>query len=235
MITTTKYHYTESITKPNEIKHTLEKHGVVFFTNINSIADGIKLGNQFGHIKANIDAKDNGITKISETTEGKNKKNSLAFTQLGLYPHTDRSPLENPPKYLLNWTSTASVKGGNSLFVDGHKLYQLLKEYHPSTLQQLKEKVATFSDSINTRTDSIFSKDSQDNITIRFRNDNCVVFDDSVSKAIEILKKIIDQETVSIPLTKGEAYLIDNTRWLHGREPYEGHRVIYRLHIDPDQ
>lgn len=215
----------------SEIIPTLHKNGMVMLCDFANEEQGITIANYFGNIMQTLDALNNGITKITESASGQNANNSRAFTRLDLYPHTDRSPLEHPPELLLNWVLEPSLKGGETILVDGELVYQQMFATNPEETTLLFEDIATFTDGINTYVGGIFSKNANNKIEIRFRNDNCVIFNKRAKNAIKHLISIIDQNRIQIPLQKGKGYLIDNRRWLHGRSSYEGHRVICRAHI----
>jgi hypothetical protein len=223
-VSATHISYEESIAK-------LKKNGIIFFRDIHSTSVAEEIAQLFGLTQQNLDASNNGVTEISEEKSGKNIKNSRAFTRLHLYPHTDRSPLINPPKYVLNWVKEAALEGGESLLVDGWLLFKEMKDYYPAHLKILQKAIATFTDGINTYIGPIFKSKNQKTI-IRFRDDDCVLFSDEAKESIKCLKELIDQHLIVIKLNDGEGYLIDNTRWLHGRNGYSGHRFICRMHIE---
>jgi alpha-ketoglutarate-dependent taurine dioxygenase len=215
-----------------EAKNELEKTGIIFLKDIHSEITGGLLAPHFGKVVANLDASKNGITEITEEKTGNNQKNSRAFTRMSLVPHTDRSTIINPPKYLLNWVQEKSPYGGETLLLDGKNLYQEIKKEYPQHLKILLDKIAMFSDGINSYISPIFKKQKNGDITIRFRDDNCVSFSDEAKPAVTILQKLISEKSVSYSFEAGEGYLIDNTRWLHGRNAYSGHRLICRIHIN---
>lgn len=210
----------------------LDKEGIVFFQNLYTESLGEDIANLFGTIHNTLDSTGNGITEITEEKSGKNVRNSRAFTRLSLYPHTDRSPMRKPPRYLLNWVQEAAQHGGETLLVDGWLLYEEMEKDYPKDLSILQTSIATFTDGINTHIDSIFKKDERGVISIRFRDDDCVLFADDAKPSVDCLRALIRKNLLTFELKTGDAYLLDNTRWLHGRNAYTGHRLICRLHIN---
>jgi hypothetical protein len=218
--------------KLKQAKKELKENGIIFLSNIHSEITGWLIANHFGKTVPNSDAEKNGITEITEEKIGSNPKNSRAFTRLGLIPHTDRSTKRVPPKYLLNWVQEPSQHGGEILLTDGNLLYKKMKKEYPSKLKILQDKIAFFSDGISSYIAPIFNKNSVGDISIRFRDDNCVFFSDEAKPAILVLKKLICENTNIYTFQAGEGYLLDNTRWLHGRNAYSGHRLICRIHLN---
>lgn len=190
----------------------IQQNGLLLINDIDTDKTALALANMMGTTEHCIDSSLDGITVISNKQTIKNAKNSLAFTQAGLYPHTDRSPIAFPPKFLLNWTIQPAKQGGDSLLCDAKKIFQHLKQRHPSTCNALfNEDMAEFSDSINTYKGAIF-QEINGALMIRFRRDNCVALKENMQKYMHTLYEAIDLHTFSIPTTKNNGYLIDNTR-----------------------
>ena len=94
----------------------------------------------------------------------------------------------------------------------------------------MESDVAEFSDTIDTYIGPIF-KIEQDKIFMRFRRDNCIKFKSLYHEHIHTLYEAIDLYTCRLKTNSGEGYLVDNTRWLHGRTVFEGDRIIKRIQI----
>ena len=161
---------------------------------------------------------------------GKNPINNKGFTNEALFPHTDRSPLPNPPDYLLNWVIKEPEKEGEILLVPGDKVYRSLQADHPETAKKLLQTEVAFFDGYHKYVDTIIQEKCGHSF-FRFRLDNCINYPPSLNQDICVLKAVIEQHIISINPTKGFAYLIDNQRWLHGRNAFQGERIIGRIHI----
>jgi hypothetical protein len=48
-----------------------------------------------------------------------------------------------------------------------------------------------------------------------------------------VLLAAIERHTHTFDLSPGQGYVVDNHRWLHGRDAYHGPRALYRLHGEP--
>lgn len=229
------YNVSDVLKNINIFHNLVERQGFVLINGVNSDLEGVNIAKTWGTISANIDANKNGITTISNDFLGENIKNRRAFSNLDLYPHTDRSPTRHPPDILFNWVVKPSLEGGESVLVDGVKIFNYLRLNNPKESDILQEKdVAMFFDGIDSFIGPIFKKKGK-RISIRFRNDSCIKIKPHAKYAIECLKKAIFLFKKSYSLGVGDAYLLDNHRFLHGREKYTGERIISRVLISSRQ
>ncbi len=232
----TVYSSKDFSTNKKLIKEQLLTHGIVLISDIHMEEDAISIADSLGITLKSIDADNNGITDISNYNQGKNAKNSAAFTKEGLLLHTDRSPIPSPPTLLMNWMSIKDCIGGESLLADGYQIFRFLLSNQPKTLAVLTQPdMACFTDGIDTFTGSIFHFDQNHSLQIRFRYDRCSFFKPEAKKAVEIFLKTAEKFTHIIDFNIGCGYLIDNRRWLHGRRPFEGNRCVKRIHIQGDK
>lgn len=223
---------TEAYENKKNIKQALEQSGIILFRNMNSEEIALEISKSLGNIYRCIDSDSHGITTISNLNHGRNMKNSLAFTQAGLYPHTDRSPIHTPPKYLINWSISPSQIGGELLICDGKAVYDYLKSSHLNSCIALSEPdAAIFSDTIDSYSGPIFTTNDDKFQNIRFRRDNCIKFKNNYHQHVHTLFEAIDLHTIKLSTNSGDGYIIDNTRWLHGRNPYKNDRIIKRIQI----
>ena len=70
-------------------------------------------------------------------------------------------------------------------------------------------------------------------IAIRLRLDDLVSFSPDVAEWIPQLTASINRHTFTVTLQPGQGVLLDNRRWLHARDTYEGPRQLCRLLGDP--
>jgi hypothetical protein len=218
--------------KLKDAKEELKKNGIIFFKEIYDEIIGVRIANYFGEIVPNIDAKKIGVTEITEEKIGGNPMNSLAFTRMSLIPHTDRSTLTHPPKYLFNWMQEPSIRGGEILLVNGQTLYKRMLKNYPKELHILEDKIALFFDGINKLSAPVFKRILDEKISIRFRDDNCVLFSDEAKAAIDVFKMLMLEEVDIQVFECGDGYLLNNHQWLHGRNAYTGHRLVCRIHLN---
>lgn len=68
---------------------------------------------------------------------------------------------------------------------------------------------------------------------VRLRLDDLARFSPDAACAVPALRAAISAHTTALHLGPGEGVALCNTRWLHGREPYAGRRVMLRVLGDP--
>jgi hypothetical protein len=69
--------------------------------------------------------------------------------------------------------------------------------------------------------------------SLRLRLDDLAWFSSGATTAIPLLRAVIGQHVGTFRLQRGEGLILNNTRWLHGRERYAGHRIMLRILGDP--
>ena len=107
------------------IKNKIKKDGIVFFKQEFDLNTFSQLGRSIGEIYSHRDSSTHGIT-IVKTTEKKVSHDDgyLGLTNNSLFPHTDRSTLENPPNILILFCKEQSCFGGDTSLVDMKKVLQ---------------------------------------------------------------------------------------------------------------
>lgn len=55
----------------------------------------------------------------------------------------------------------------------------------------------------------------------------------SLTTGGSLLRAVIGQHVETFRLQRSEGLILSNTRWLHGRERYAGHRIMLRILGDP--
>ncbi len=228
----------EDITKSVDlIKLELMEIGAVKIKNILDEEDAIRLANSLGSIVANPDANEDGVVKLMPLKQISPKKNYIGFTKSSLYPHTDRSPLEKPPNLLFLWCEIPEdEKGGASILVDCKSLAEDLSKHDLEHFNNLMIPGTTiFDDGIKSYKGSVFEKSINKYITVRFRYDNCVFFNGDILDSISCFMHYVDKHSTFIELNQGEGYIIQNNRWLHGRNSFTCNRLVCRIHINSDK
>jgi hypothetical protein len=216
----------------SDIRKQFKENGIIFLREISSNSAAIDIANLLGLIVENLDADNYGITEISNTKRGHNKKNSAAYTSQELHLHTDRSPIAKPPTFVMNWICVKDCVGGESTLADGNKIFEYINTEHPEYVDALTNTdVACFSDGIDTFIGSIFTFNEQNNLETRFRYDKCSFFKLESSKEIKFFKDSANKLAYVIDFDVGEGYILNNKRWLHGRKSFKGYRMIRRIHI----
>jgi hypothetical protein len=107
-----------------EIQQELDKSGIIFLKNINSEIKLLQIIKFLGSIDTLGGTKEE-ITNIEYNPSLPGK----GYTREALFLHTDRSPVQVPPKYLLTFVKGRNgAGGGETTFADGLSLHRNLKE-----------------------------------------------------------------------------------------------------------
>lgn len=173
---------------------------------------------------------------------------NLAYTSIALPLHTDLSNQETPPGYqFLHCLANESV-GGESIFVDGLKAAEELRDKYPEYFKILSEQVIPFrfqDDSHDIREhQSVINVDQFGNIIeIKFNAHLAGVFDLPADIMREyylayrrLMENIRDERfKIELKLTAGQMVVFDNRRVLHGRNKFEdssGRRHLHGCYVD---
>ena len=126
----------------------------------------------------------------------------------------------------------AADEGGSTRVVDGARVIRALADQHPASLGPLSApQAAFFGQQAPTRRPAGTSRARQDRI--RLRLDDLAWFSTQTAGAIPLLRTAIAAHTQTFRLREGEGLLLSNTRWLHGRDNFVGHRSMLRILGDP--
>ena len=220
------------------------KYGFVIIKNIPTNDNFIvKFANSIGSVRR---------TNFGEYFDVKSKPdpNDLAYTSLGLSPHTD-NPYRNPvPCIQLLHCIKSEVSGGLSTLVDGFTVTEDLKIENPDFYKILSEVKVRFkfidkevvledwSELISLNNDKTFKQ-------VRFspRLDYVPMLEkeklDLYYKARKKLSEMCnsDKYRIEFKLSPKDLMMMDNYRLLHGRTSYEtkeGNRFLQGCYIDYD-
>jgi len=201
----------------------------------------------------------NLIGYVRETNYGKlfNVKSkvdaiNLAYTNLGVEPHTDNPYRDPVPTIQILYCIKNSVKGGDSTVVDGFKAISILKKNKPSYFDILSKYNFVFEFKGNKKTHLRSShpiielSQNGELKSIRFNNRSAAPITDVPYNDMEVfykayreLSKIINNKTLAVKfkLNPGECFVVDNTRVLHARTSYasSGNRWLQGCYVDKDE
>lgn len=191
----------------------------------------VRLGRQLGEIVPHRDSGDGGVTIIED--RGAHQPGLDGFTQLALRPHTDRSSLVSPPALVITLCANESTTGGSALLVDGRAVYDEMATERASSIEVLSSARTVMFGGADGYLGSIFSRLPTGRLAIRYRDDSMVRFSPRLTPHLGPLRHAIQRNIVRLPMNAGVGYVVDNLRWLHGREAYQGQRCILRILVDP--
>lgn len=156
-----------------------------------------------------------------------------AFTDSELIPHTDGSSVPDPPGLLLLTCVQPADEGGATQVVDGARIIATLAEKHPAALRSLSAPRAAFFGGAGGYLGSVFEPAGLDRIRIRLRLDDLVRFSADAAAEIPLLRTVISRHLKTLRLGPGDGVLLCNRRWLHGRDPFDGRRIMLHILGDP--
>jgi hypothetical protein len=211
----------------------LAAEGIAFLEGIASEEQALTLARTLGEIRHHRDSEPSGLTRIACHADLAAKPGFKGFSTAALFPHTDQSCLAEPSPYLLQVCRSQAGIGGASVLVEGRELYRELARSFPQLLGYLlEERAAMFSDGKNLHCGPIFESLADGSTGIRFRYDSCVFFSPQLTPHVGYFLQLIERHVQRVELQPGQAYVINNRSWLHGREPFRGEREMWRLLLD---
>lgn len=210
------------------------RNGLVFLDGISTEEDALKIARECGEILPHRDSEPSGLTRILCKAAIAGQPGFKGFSADKLFPHTDQSCLKDPARVLVQVCREQAGTGGGSVFVDGLAIYQDLARNFPELLGYLiSPRAAVFSDGQSSHCGAIFETLEDGSIGVRFRHDSCMFFSAQLAPHIGYLIQLIERHTLRLVLNPGQAYIINNRRWLHGRESFLGEREMWRILLKP--
>jgi alpha-ketoglutarate-dependent taurine dioxygenase len=209
----------------------LREHGLATFAGTTDRAALITVARQFMTIRTHRDAAPDGVTEITDL--GTAAAGYAAFTDSELIPHTDGSSMPDPPGLLLLTCIQPAAHGGATLVADGAAIAATLAAHYPAALRSLSAPKAAFFGAADGYLGAVFAPAGPGRMRIRLRLDDLVRFSADAAAAIPSLRTAISRHLKTLRLGPGDSVLLSNTRWLHGRSPFDGHRMVLRVLGDP--
>ncbi len=177
---------------------------------------------------------------------------NLAFTGLGLQAHTDNPYRDPQPTLQLLYCLENAAEGGDNLVVDGFRVAERLAQEDPEGFALLARHFAAFeyrgSATVHLKAERPMIELSGDGslVAVRFNNRSAaaitsVPFEAMAAyyRAYRRFGELVEDPSlgVAFKLQPGEAFLVDNTRVLHGRKGYSptaGSRWLQGCYADKD-
>jgi alpha-ketoglutarate-dependent taurine dioxygenase len=214
-----------------EMKSRLNDHGVYFFTysNVEEVEHEFK---KLGPLATHPNSEGSSATPLVATGGRTYGRGERGFSNCSLLPHTDQSLRDPPLAYLALLCVVPAIVGGSSLFVDAKLVYGKLKREFPHYLEQLSDPELFFHRFDDTFSAvPIFSVTQCGRTIVRARLDELGFASLAGSEALLKFKEIVDEYTVNIQLKPGDGFILNNSRWLHGRLDFHGERKFLRYLI----
>jgi hypothetical protein len=178
------------------------------------------------------DADTDGITLIRDQGALAARPGYAGFGTSALDAHTELSSAACPPALLMLTCVRAASSGGASFIIDGAAVHADLVSEEPDLAAALaRPRIAVFGNP--GRSGAVFEREPCGRLTIRLRLDGLARFSPEIRRVLPLLREVIAEHVVELPLRPGQGFLIDNRRMLHGRRSFKGHRTMYRVLGDP--
>ncbi len=176
---------------------------------------------------------------------------NLAYTNLGLQAHTDNPYRDPAPTLQLLACLESTAEGGDSFVVDGFRAAEVLKSESPEGFALLAGHCARFEYAgasgvrLRARRPVIELAPDGELLAVRFNNRSAAPLVDVPYEAVPAyyaaarrLAEIVERPAmqVSFRLGPGDAFIVDNTRVLHGRGAFasSGTRWLQGCYADRD-
>ena len=187
-----------------------------------------------GDVVPHRDSNRDGVTVVAFDPDLAGNQGYAAMSCGPLRPHTDSSGLPSPPGAVALYCEESSGSGGETFLVDGYQLHESLSHDHPLTLEALTRAASVvFRSGDSLYNGAIFEQTVRGKLAVRLRLDDLGYFSADLVPHMLILQQYIQHLGLTLNLTRGQGYIIDNLRFLHGRRPFHGKRRMLRLLVNP--
>jgi hypothetical protein len=210
----------------------LRHRGLVTFSGVTDRSELVGAARRLMVVRPHRDAGPDGVTVIT-ATEGPSAPGFAAFAETGLVPHTDGSSVPEPPGLLLMACQHAAGEGGETLLADAARVIGTLAHRYPDALRALCAAEAAVFGADAGYPSPVCAPATGGRMTIRLRLDDLARFSPECTSILPLLRTVIREHTQIVRLGAGQGLVLSNTRWLHGRSPYAGRRVLLRILGDP--
>nr|BFE56451.1 hypothetical protein GCM10020063_009770 [Dactylosporangium thailandense] len=178
------------------------------------------------------DSDPDGITVIHDRRVLARQPGCAGFGRHELDLHTESSALPRPPALMVLYCQQAAATGGACHLVDAAVLVRELAHRDPELLQLLKTPRSALFGGAAGHLGAVLTMDGT-RMSVRLRLDGLVQYSPLLARRVPDLRRVLADLVVTVQLQPGTAYLLSNTRWLHGRAAFAGERVMYRVLGDP--
>jgi hypothetical protein len=121
-----------------------------------------------------------------------------------------------------------ATRGGACVLVDGYAVHRDLLERAPAAVAALSAPGTAWFGGREGTASAVFTERGGGRLVVRWRWDALVRFRPEARPHLGALRAAMALHRRVLPLRAGEGYVIDNSRWLHGRTAFDGPRVCWR-------
>jgi Taurine catabolism dioxygenase TauD, TfdA family len=217
----------------DRILESLTEHGIAMLAGVNDRAALLRIGRAVMRIRTHRDSDADGVTSIEHRITHAAAGSLVGFTDRDLSPHTDGTAVAAPPRLLMLTCLRRPRIGGSVILVDGRAVYNEIADTDPDMLDALRAPHCAFFGGASGHLGSVFTETPDGRMTVRLHFDDLIRYSPAAALYQQRLRAIVRQHERAIDLTIGNGYIVRNDRWLHGRNKFEGARLMLRLIGDP--
>jgi len=218
----------------------LARDGIATFDRVPTARQLLSLARSIGDILPHRDSDAVGVTTLAGTeSTASARPGYLGLTSRELFPHTDGTGVVHPPTLVMLVCEQPAPRGGATTVVDARALYAWLSVHAPAVLHELRQPgSARFGGKPEYR-GAVFEpvaearRNEDARISIRFRWDELAAFTASTRAVMPVFLDLISRTGSQFTLRRGQGYIVQNGRWLHGRIEYAGDRKVHRILVRP--
>ena len=226
-------HAIDRHTDVDQVAAGIRDKGLVTVRGLDSRHAVLAFASRLLDIVAHRDSDSDGLTSILDTTRHTGRTGFAGLGKDALPSHTERSGLHIPPRLMLIACARPADQGGECILTDGRAVHADLAAHHPDAADALAEDRAGFFGGQDGVFAPVFRSHPAGTVSMRLRLDDLVRWNPLVQPHIPALTKAINHHQQQLRLDADDAYLIDNSRWLHGRTSFRGPRLVYRALGNP--
>ncbi|MEU2944943.1 TauD/TfdA family dioxygenase [Nocardiopsis alba] len=210
----------------------LRERGLATFGEIHDRPAFARMARALAALYTHPDSEPDGLTLL-HARDGSPGSGQRGFTDSELFPHTERSCLPKPPQLLMLMYLTPANHGGESVLIDGRAVAKELSLTTPETWSALSTPRSAYFGGSSGYVGAVFEPAAPERWSIRLRLDQLIRFAHRSAHHVEVFREVMDRHTMVLRLGQGQGFILDNTRWLHGRHAFTGPRVMLRALGEP--
>lgn len=216
------------------ISHELRDYGIVLIRHVPHREKLSCVGSALGDVEQPREVGEGPFSVITAREDVISQRESFSsadgYSSKALPLHTDRSAKKNPPDILICVVEKQSSTDGESTLCDGKQVAEHVKSENPeffhlllTTPVHFQFKDGSLSAPLLEEKNGVFSW--------RLRQDGQIFLPLALVEHWKYFLQVLLQFTYTLRFEEGEGYVLNNKRWFHGRNCFEGERRVIRLLI----
>ncbi len=230
-----------------EIAPIFSKNGFVLINLKNASEKNLlEIAKLFGPIQRNRNTNFSGVTNVVSDNKAVSAQNNQVVSSLEFLAHTDGAYLQgvasdkggtyvkvSPPKILLLECIKPSLRGGETILVDGKRALSKMLRTDPEHIKALfdNECMNMLHGGVNAIHVPVFKRLRNGVYTIRYSYDSELHYSKRFTRPLEVFNACCLSPSFKQKLEPEQILIIDNERMLHAREKIYGSRFFRRVWV----